>query len=192
MPEDFQEYKPSSRFTDAMTLLNNHFRFVLVDLPDLSFFVQSVVLPDITSGVAKRPTPFTTIPEVGDHLEYNSLNVSYLVDNRFKSYFSLFYWLKGYGFPQSYDDIVNFNASRSARLGNPRPTLREMQKTTATLQIMQPDTDTPTVEIVFTDVFPVALGQLTFETTASEPPALTTNVQFVYTDFDVRLTNPTA
>jgi hypothetical protein len=188
MSDDQQPYLPSMRFKDVNTLLGNHFRFVLEDLPDLTFFAQSMALPGISSGVAPRDNPFVKIPEVGDHLAFETFSVNYLIDNAFKTYFSLFYWLKGYGFPTSYQDIVNFEGSRRQRLITPHPLLRDIQKTHAVLTLLQPDNDTAVAELHFEDVFPVSIGQVAFETTGSEPELLKTTATFAYTDFSVRLT----
>lgn len=186
---DNPQYEPSQRFENVTTLLGNHYRFVLDALPDLTFFVQSFTMPTVMAAVAQRPNPFTSIPEVGDHLTFGTFNVSYLVDNRFKTYFSLFYWLKGYGFPTSYQDILDFEAARMKQVPNPRPRPRELQKTNATLTVLQPDNDTAVAEVFFYDVFPSALGELAFETVESKPAMLKTLATFHYTDFNIRLTN---
>src|SRR5438067_224694 len=126
---DFQDYTPTTRFTNVQGLLNNHFRFMVDALPDLTFYAQSVTLPDVAAATAKMNTPFTTIPQVGDHLDFGTLQVNYLIDSAFKNYFSLFYWLRGYGFPTSYDDIVNFTASRTKQSSLVRPTPRDIVTT---------------------------------------------------------------
>jgi hypothetical protein len=185
---DSQKYNATTKFDNVMTLYGNHFKFVLNDLPDLTFFAQTVVLPDIGSTSAPRHTPFSTIHEIGDHMDFGTLQVSYLIDTSFLTYFSLFHWLKGYGFPTGYDDIAAFNAERQAHLANPRPLKRELHKTSAVLYIMRPDTDQTVVEIAFEDVCPTQLGQITFSTVDSEPPLLKAQATFVYTDFSVRLT----
>jgi hypothetical protein len=188
---DNPEYVPTTQFSNVNTLYGNHFRFVLDGLPDLTFFAQSFTLPSLMIGTADRGTPFVKIPEVGDHIQFSPFQVGYLIDNSFKTYFSLFYWLKGYGFPTSYQEILDFNASRSKRLGNIRPIPREIQKTLGTLTILQPDNDTAIAEVLFEDCFPTGLGEVPFATTDSEPPLLHTQVTFTYTDFNVRpLTNP--
>lgn len=185
---DFQDYTATKRFESVADLLPNHFRFVLTDLPDLTFFAQQVILPDINSEAPKRANPFTTIPEVGDHLAFSPLTVHYTVDVGFKSYYSLFYWMRGYGFPKSYDDIANFQASRRRQLANPRPIAREITKTHGQLILLAPDTDKPVVTIDFEDVFPLQLGQLSFDTTISgTPEPLTTQVTFAYTDYEITL-----
>jgi hypothetical protein len=188
MADDFQDYVPTTRFDNTQTLLNNHFRFAIDGLPDLTFFAQTIILPDVSAGVPHQPNPFVTIPHTADHLTFGALTVSYLIDAKFKNYFSLFYWMKGYGFPNSYDDVANFAASRKAKLGNPRPQMNDIFKTNAVLYLMAPDTDSAVAEIAFSDVFPIGIGSVTIEPQDHEPNVMRTQVSFMYTDFDVRLT----
>jgi len=191
MADDFQNYDPTKRFDNVQQLLGNHFRVVIDALPDLTFFAQTIVLPDISLPKVERANPFTHIPEVGDHIVFSPLTVNFIIDNQFKTYFSLWYWFRGVGFPHSYDDIGNFQASRKAALANPRPIRREIEKTNLTLLINHPDSDSPVATIFFEDVWPTQIGQVTFSSTDSEPPMLTTQVTFAYTDFTPTLTlNP--
>ena len=184
--ESNPQYNPSPSFSNVTSLYGNHFRVVIDGLPDLTFFAQAFILPSILATPVPRKGPFTTIPEVADHVEFREFSVSYMVDNNFKSYFSLFNWIKGYANPKGYQDAVDFRASRTAMLPFPQPSVRQIQKTNCTLTILQPDNDTSVVEIFFEDVFPTSLGELKFSTTDGEPPLLLATVTCAYTDFDVR------
>jgi hypothetical protein len=187
MAEDFQPYEPTARFDSVSALLGNHFKFVLADLPDLSFFVQQVVLPDVGGTPPKRGNPFTVIPELPDHLDFSPLTVHYVVDAKFQAYYSMFYWVRGYGFPNSYDDIVNFQESRKRQLASPKPTPRQMHTTHGTLQILIPDSDKILATVDFIDLFPIQVGQLSFDTTVSQPAVMTCQVQFAYVDYEITL-----
>jgi hypothetical protein len=187
---DNTEYIPTRHFDNVNNLFGNHYRFAIDALPDLTFFVQNFVMPSVSSTSSPRHNPFVRIPEVGDHLHFAPFTVTYIVDNSFKSYFSLYFWLKGYGFPTSYNDIEAFRIMRTKQIGNPRPNTREIQKTNALLTVLQPDNDSPIAEVAFYDVFPTTLDEMTFETVGSEPSLLTCRATFDYTDFLIRLTNP--
>jgi hypothetical protein len=185
MPDDILTYEPTERFDSTNVLYGNHFRFVIEALPDLTFFAQSIQLPSVIATAVNRATPFTQVREVGDHLTYSSFDVSYLIDASFKTYTSVLWWLQGYGFPHSYDEVKAFRETRSERIAIPRPVARDLEKTNATLYILQPDTEKIIVEIQFTDLFPTTLGQLDFKTTDSEAPQLLTTATFNCTMFDV-------
>ena len=181
-------YEPSNRFEQQNGLYGNHFRFTLEALPDLTFFAQSVSLPSIVVPTVARPTPFTKIMEVGDHLDYGTFNVTYLIDGAFKTYQSLYWWIKGYGFPHSYDEVKNFREVRAKRIGNPRPQVKDLEKTAALLHVLQPDTEKIVAEISFIDVFPTILGEVEFASTDGDAPILRTQVTFACTAFELVLT----
>ena len=180
------EYNPSPNFTNVALLYGNHFRFVIDGLPDLTFFAQTFTLPRILATPVSRKDPFSYIAEVGDHITFSEFTVGYLIDNNFKTYFSLFNWIKGYANPKGYFDAEDFRVSRESMVANPRPSIREIQKTHCTLTILQPDNDTGIVEISFEDVFPTGLSEVKFDTQGTEPPLLHTEAAFAFTDFDVR------
>jgi hypothetical protein len=182
-----QNYDPTLRVNNVQGLYNNHFKFNLEALPDLTFAVQSVVLPSVISGTVARPSPLVVIQEPSTHLTFGALSVSYLVDAAFKSYYSIYWWMKGYGFPHTTEELDEFRAARALRLPNVRPFVRDIQKTTATLQILQPDTESIIAEVRFTDVFPISLGEITFETTAGDAPVMVAHAGFACTEFDVFL-----
>lgn len=182
-----QPYNPSDRFKSTNGLLTNHFRFQLEALPDLTYFAQSVTIPSVTASSIPRATPLTRIKEAGDSLSYGSINVSYLVDAAFKSYSSLYWWMKGYGFPHSNQEVVNFRELRAKRLPTPRPIVRELEKTSAALYILEPDTERILVEFRMSDVFPVALSELSFDATTTDAQSLVTTATFDITEFDVYL-----
>jgi hypothetical protein len=178
-------YEPTTRFTNVNQLLGNHFRFQLEALPDLTQFAQSITIPSVISGAVPRATPLTRIQETGDTLAFGSLTVSYIIDNGFKSYTSLFWWMKGYGFPHTNEEVENFRQIRASRIATPRPLVRDLEKTNATLWILEPDTERALVEIRFSDVFPTTLGELSFSTTDGDAPNLATSATFACTEFDV-------
>jgi hypothetical protein len=191
MADDFnQPYQPEARHTNVNSLYGNHFRFDLESLPDVTFFVQSVSIPSVMSSVVDQPNPFVVLPQVGDHLKYNPFDVVYVIDSKFKNYFSLYYWLKGYGFPHSYEERAAFLDNRRNQVPNPRPQIRELDKTRAILSILQPDTNSTIATIHYFDVFPTAIGSVEFTTTDSEPPLLVSRVTFALSDFEIHLTQP--
>ena len=45
-------------------------------------------------------------------MNYGQFTVTYLVDASFKTYFSLYYWMKGYGFPHNFEEVTRFRAKQ--------------------------------------------------------------------------------
>lgn len=181
-----QDYNPSLFQQTQNTLYANHFKFEIDRLSDLSFFVQSVSIPSVEAKRAEQATPFVTVFQPGDHLRYGTFEVSYLVDAKFKNYFSLYYWMKGYGFPHDFDEVVRFREKQQTLVGNVRATPANLERTHAVLSVLLPDTSAIVAEILIEDVFPIALNPVEFRTTDTDQLILRTNCTFSCSSFDLR------
>ena len=115
--------------------------------------------------------------------------MTYLIDASFKTYFSLYYWMKGYGFPHDFDEVKRFRAKqlKDSRI-RPQAEPIELEKTTASISILTPDTASIVAEINMDEIFPTQLSSLEFTSTNTEAPVLTTTATFSCSTFDVTLT----
>jgi hypothetical protein len=187
--ETEQDYEPTRSHQTTNTLYGNHYRFAIERLPDLTFFVQSVSSPSVTGAVAGQANPFSIINHPGERLTYGQFTVTYLVDASFKTYFSLYYWMKGYGFPHNFDEVKRFRAKQlSNNRVSPQAQPIDLEKTTATISILTPDTASIVAKIDIEEVFPVELSSLDFTSTNTDSPVLTTTATFSCSTFDVTLT----
>lgn len=180
-------YTPTTRFNNVQSLYENHFRFVVERLPDLSQYTQAVGVPSVSVSSTDRANPFVNIREVGDHFTYGMMDVSFSMDAEFKVYNSLFWWMKGYGFPHSWDEVKDFRERMQQRLTVParRTIARDVEKTNAVLYVLTPDTESTLMEFHFTDLFPIGLSGLQFATTTTDAPVLKCSAQMAFTDFDI-------
>ena len=65
------------------------FRFKCTKLPEVEFTCQTANIPGISLGSASQPTPLVDVAIPGDKLSYQSLDISFLVDeNSFLNLFS--------------------------------------------------------------------------------------------------------
>jgi hypothetical protein len=97
--------------------------------------------------------------------------------------------MKGYGFPHNFDEVKRFRAKQltNNRVG-PRARPIDLEKTTASISILTPDTASIVAEINIEEVFPIALSSLDFTSTDSDSAILTTTATFSCSTFDVTLT----
>ena len=184
-----QDYEPTLSQQTTNTLYGNHYRFNIERLPDLSFFVQSVTSPSVSGSIALQTNPFSTIHHPGTQLSYGQFTVTYLIDANFKNYFSLYYWMKGYGFPHNFEEVTRFRAKQQLNnLIGPRTGIADLEKTRATLSILTPDTSSIVAEILIEEVFPTELSSLNFAVTDGDAVVLTTTATFSCSSFEVSLT----
>ena len=187
--ETAQDYDPTRSHQATNTLYGNHYRFAIERLPDLTFFVQSITSPTVSGSAQTQETPFAFAHHPTGRLTFGTLSVTYLVDASFKTYFSLYYWMKGYGFPHTFDEVKRFRAKQltDKRIG-PHAQPIDLEKTTASISILTPATASIVAEINMEEIFPTELSSLEFTSTNTEAPVLTTTATFSCSTFDVTLT----
>lgn len=166
------------------TLSPINFKMVLQKAPGITFFLQGFSLPGLTfEGDINMPTPFVKIPIPGDHINYSPLTVSYMVDEDLNNYFEILNWMINIAGPR--DTITPPNPNTLYGLNNavetdPLATVRSDIKI-----IVLSSSKNPNIEITFYDAFPVALGELAFNTTATSVNYLETSVTFEYIKYKI-------
>ncbi len=161
-------------------LLPNRYRFVLKRAPNVNFWVQSVVIPGFSISPVGYPNPFVNIPQSGDHIEYESLGISMLVDNQMANYFEIYCWLKSLGFPNRFEEYADL-------LGHPA-VMDDGLKSEISLFILNGQQQ-PRLQFIFHDAFPVAIGRLEFSSTNQALDRTTCNVEFKYTSYSIKRIN---
>lgn len=153
----------------------NGFMFSIQKLPQVSFFCQQVNLPDLTLGSPEVATPLSTMLMAGEMLTFGSLNVQFLVDEQMANYKAIHNWLIGLGFPENYDQYVNFQSTDT------RPMISELTKnfSDASLTILGPN-NLPIQTVNFVDAFPVSLDSMMFQSTSDDVQYLAGNATFRY------------
>ena len=138
-------------------LADVQFKFDIAALPHTSFFVQSTALPGITLapldiGLPQR-TGFARNTGV---IEYEELNVAFLVDEYLKNWLEVYNWMLG---APSY--------------------------TSGVLTILSSSMN-PTIEAHFKELFPTSLSALDFDSTTADPAYQQASVSFKYTSYTIK------
>jgi hypothetical protein len=86
-----------------------------------------------------------------------------MIDADMSNYIAIYNWIVALGFPQSYEQYIAFVSA------DQRVILGELAKnySGATLQILN-NTNNPVKTVNFTDMFPVSLGTLNFQSTSQD------------------------
>ena len=152
----------------------NGFMFNITKLPNMSFFCQQVNIPGITLGDPEFANPFATQPIPGEHLTYDQLTVQFLVDSEMKNYKSLYNWIIALGFPQSYQQYINFTGTDTTNYS-------ELAKnySDATLQILAGNNQVSQT-LQFVDMFPITVESLMFASTNTDVQYLVGQATFRY------------
>lgn len=154
----------------------NGYMFTLQRLPELSYFCQEVSLPAITLPEATQLNPFSKIPLSGDQIEFDTLRIQFLIDDKMKNYRAIHDWIVGLGFPEN-----NSQYTQTIEVSN-MPGLSEVAKSTsdATLIILG-NNNMPIQAIQFADCVPESLESITFVSNNQDVQYLIGSASFRYT-----------
>jgi|TARA_R100000081_G_C4781791_1_gene151975 hypothetical protein len=152
------------------------FRFVLNRTPNTNYFVQNVRLPTLTLGQFDLEDPFVKLPTPGTKLSFEPLDITFLVDEDMSNYLEIHAWLRGLGFPETFDQYGNFirnNQTRSAL------TEASAVFSDGTLMVLS-NHQNGNIKVIFEDMFPIALSDLSFDSTLTDVEYLRATVTFRY------------
>jgi len=169
------------------------FKFTIIKLPKVEFFVTTANLPGISLGVAEQITPLQDIPLPGDRLQYDTLNIQFLVDENLENYREIHGWLTGVGFPKNYEQFQNVqgaatdryptteNVGTSKELGAIKKSIQDEGGlySDATLFVLTSKNNS-NLEVRFRDLYPISLSGLDFNQQATDVNYLTASVTFEY------------
>lgn len=139
-----------------------NFRLKLNSIPEVEFKAQSVIIPGLNLGTVDIPTPFVVIPEPGN-ISYDQLTVNFMVGEDMKDYMEIFDWMVGLGYPDGLGTYTRKFIDGSVLI------LNSNQKVLKNVR--------------FTDMYPVSLTDLTFDSTLTEIQYATATVNFRFSRF---------
>ena len=172
------------------------FRFKMTKLPNVEFFVQTANIPGISLGSTTFETPLKSIAGIGDKVSYQSLDVSFLVDENLNNYKEIHDWITGLGFPQDHKQFKTLLGTSADRFSGttastaatgtsiPQPLDEGGIYSDATLTVLN-NKNIAKTEIRFQNVFPVSLGGLSYDIKANDVDYLTVQASFNYMYYDI-------
>ena len=169
------------------------FKFTIIKLPKVEYFCTTANVPGVTMGSSAQSTPFKDVPIPGDKLEYDTLNIQFLVDENLENYREIHGWMTGLGFPKDHSQFRSLQAAGSDRY--PTTTREDLSKeigdvvkqtsddgglySDATLFILTSKNNS-NIEVRFRDIYPISLSGLDYNQQATDVNYLTASVTFQY------------
>ena len=171
------------------------FRFGIHQLPKVEFFSTAATIPAIALSDVIVPTPFKSIPMMGDQLTYDNLAISFIVDEYLENYLSIHEWMTAIGFPKNRTQFSEFksntsntpsaNAVKSNDIGDvQKPTSTNALFSDATLTILS-NKNNPIVNVFFRDIYPIAMTGLSYNQAATDVEYLTAEITFAYQLYEI-------
>lgn len=153
------------------------FRFALQRAPNVTFNCQQATLPTINLGAIKQATPFVSLPWAGDKLNYDALNLRFMIDEDMKNYLEIFNWMISLGHPDNFEQYKTLTKVN-------QPILQGSAFSDGTLLIQNAQRNW-NISVSFTSLFPISLSPLEFNTTQTDVQYLQADVQFQYKTFTI-------
>jgi len=160
--------------TNKSFLSNNKYEFVIDRLPHVTFFIQSVVIPDVSLVGTQVPSPYVSVPIPGNILNYGELTVTYIMDEDMKAWREIYDWMYNLGNPESRNKIGDLTQT----LG------RRNSVTSDASLLIKSNANNPRVKFTFKDIFPTTLGGLTLSSTEGQE-FITSTISFLYSHYTV-------
>ena len=160
--------------TNKSFLSNNKYEFVIQRLPHVTFFIQSITIPDVTLGGTQVSTPFVNLPLPGDTLQYSELQLTYIMDEDMQSWREIYEWMFNLGNPESRNKIGALTQIPG----------RINSVTSDASLLVKSNSNNPRVKFIFKDIFPTTLGGVTLSSSEGQE-FLTSTISFLYSYYSV-------
>lgn len=135
------------------------------------YFCQTVNLPGVSLGEVVRVTPFLDMYSPGTKLTYEPLEMEFMVDEELLSWKNLYDWFTSMADPDGFEK---------------RDASRELQTnkhfSDATLTVLSA-LNNPILRIQYTNVFPLSISDIGFDTTRSADTIITAKATFRYQSY---------
>lgn len=157
------------------------FSFSVNKLPGVNFYVQSIVLPNVSVNPSQgMPTPFVRLPLPGDHVEFGEMQITFRIDEDMSNYIEIYNWLIAIGFPESFEQYrILASQDRRSNLNATDGILSD-----GTIIIHNSNAN-PNMQIKFINMFPTTLTDLLFDLRQTDVEYMEATASFQFERFTI-------
>ena len=168
----------SNQLTNRNFLSPAGFLFNITKEPKVSFFCTSAAIPSMSFETNTQASYLKDIDLPGEKIEYEDLNVRFLVDEDLTNYMSIHNWMTGIGYPESAGDFKE----EVTKSDGGRELAQQFSDGSLTIQ----NSNYRTSAIVrFKDLFPISLTSLEFDTAITDVQYFTADATFKYLVYNI-------
>jgi len=148
------------------------FLLTFARIPTTQYLCQEVNIPSVSLGEVNRATPFLDMFSPGTKLQYSPLDVTFMVDEELQSWKDMYNWFVSIADPDGFEK---------------RDHNKELQQvkhfSDATLTVLSA-LNNPIVRLQFTNVFPLSMSDIKFDTKLSAETIITCTATFRYQSYN--------
>lgn len=153
-----------------------------------TYFCQQVNVPGVNLGQAPISFPGQDVFSPGNKLTWNPLAIRFIVNEDMSSFIGLYDWFKSIASPKGTEE-----RNRLTELQNSNKTLSPKPDylhnySDATLTVLSA-LNNPIIRIKFTNVFPITLNDIGFDTTLSADTIITADATFIFDYYEFEKIN---
>lgn len=152
------------------------FTFIIPEMTHLNYYIQNINIPALSSSEVLEETPFSAIYRHGDKLNYETLNITFLIDEDMRSWEETYNWLVALTFPRDYAQYGRLKGENKKLYYDAILTINT-------------NANIPNLRIKFFNCFPTSLGEIQFSTTDSAETNMISDVTFRYDRFEIERIN---
>jgi hypothetical protein len=153
-----------------------NFAFKVKRAPGVTWGCQELTIPGIQLPSADQSTPFTKIPQPGDHLTFDKFQVTFRVDEDLTNYLEIWSWMCQLGFPENYEQYKGLHD---------KPIIsNEGIKSELTVHLLKSNR-LVNFDITFHDAFPISMSDVMLTTMDPEVNYPVCTVVFDYSFYNI-------
>lgn len=164
-------------------LQSTKFKLNFSRLPEMTFFCQTVNLPGISLTEVPRPTPFVDLYVPGEKAIYDTLNVTFLVDEDLVAWLSIHDWIRGMTFPVEFQEYANLDRQSKESIFRKGAKL-PVQYSDASVTVYT-NKNNPNFRTLYKDLFPTTLSGIQFSSMDSAENIMTCDASFRYSYYNI-------
>jgi hypothetical protein len=153
--------------------------FVMPRINNVQYFCQQAIVPGVSLPEMPRPTSVVDLYVPGNKMVYNRLELQFLIDAELKSWTDIHDWMRELTTPVKNEEYSNL--WRKESILNSK---QQAQYADGILTIFSA-LNNPKFRIKYTNMFPVSLSDIQFDSKGSSDDILTATVQFRYDYYDI-------
>lgn len=151
------------------------FQFSLSRIKHVAYSVKSANIPGISISPIAIPTPIKPINFYGTSMEFNDLQITFIVDENMTNWNEIYQWMKGLAPSPNFNDTITMKKSKDKFYSD------------ATLTIMN-STKNPNITFTFYNLTPITLNDIQLNSADSDVVYATCDITFKYDYFEMKKT----
>jgi hypothetical protein len=172
------------------SILNkNNFKLIIQKTPTVEYYAQTVTIPGLSFSETIQATGIGVDAYFpGDKISFDTLNVSFLVDEDLQNYQEMYDWMTQIVPISDSKDYQTLTGSTMNTLGVSSQDENSQNLVSMITLVTNTNKNLPNRYFRFYDAFPISLGSLEMQS-GSETEPVTCEVSFRFTFYEIKSTS---